>query len=149
MITEDNKNAAGTEENGAAANTQGTAPENRAGKEVVKTLDALNQDVDNALAAKNKAAQDYAGLKDGTDEDITKFSNAVSETSQAYDAAVKLRDARLKGSKSSKGQREVRILLPPAGVYFLPYNVGDVVKLDAELAAEMTETKYAEYTSKK
>lgn len=144
MITEDNKKAA-PQGNGAASNSNAPAEQKQENKQETKTLEALHIDVDNALVAKNKAAQDYANLKDGTDEDIEKFSKAVSDTSKAYDDAVKARDTRAKASKSGKGTKKVRILLPPAGVYKLPYDVGQVVAISAELAAEMVETKYAEY----
>lgn len=43
------------------------------------------------------------------------------------------------------GNVKIKILLAPAGRWFLPYNVGQVVSHPANQADEMVELKYAEY----
>lgn len=43
------------------------------------------------------------------------------------------------------GNVKIKILLAPAGRWFLPYNVGQVVWHPANQADEMVDLKYAEY----
>lgn len=51
-----------------------------------------------------------------------------------------------KTSKSVKKEtKKVKFLLSPTGRYNLGYNIGDVAKLNADLADELVEDKYAEY----
>lgn len=50
-----------------------------------------------------------------------------------------------KTKKPSKDDVKVKFLLSPAGKFKLPYNVGQVVLLEKEIAAEIVEAKYAEF----
>lgn len=48
-------------------------------------------------------------------------------------------------TENEDGEVKIRILLSPAGKFLLPYNVGQVVSLNANQADELVDCKYAEY----
>lgn len=58
---------------------------------------------------------------------------ADSETSKAVKKTVE------------DGKVKIKFLLSPAGRFLLPYNVGQVVLLDENVADEIVESRYAEY----
>lgn len=47
--------------------------------------------------------------------------------------------------KAKEDETLIRFTLSPAGKFKLPYNVGQEVAMDKEVAAEIVEAKYAEY----
>lgn len=47
--------------------------------------------------------------------------------------------------KKEKKKVKIKFLLPPAGMFFLPYNVGQEVDMDELQAQEIVDAKYAEF----
>ena len=82
----------------------------------------------------------------------------LEETIQSLKSTIEEKDAELaklkavgetisngKKKVSAKGEVKVRILLPVAGRFMLPYNVNQVVSLPEKQADEIVETRYGEY----
>lgn len=91
-------------------------------------------------------------------EDVFKsVEDFLSQAEQAHADELKKRDDEISELKKteapssakrkvdSKGQVKIKILFPVSGKFFLPYNVGQVVKLDEKVADELVESRYAEY----
>lgn len=75
----------------------------------------------------------------------------LEELVKAKDSEIKKLEKKLdkpKGVVAKKDQSVVRFLLSPAGKFKLPYNVGQEVAMDKEVAAEIVESRYAEYVVK-
>lgn len=98
--------------------------ENEILKARVTELETLNNDlkVDND---KLKGIRDFLNAK-------------ISELSESKDDSNNR-------TENEDGEVKIRILLSPAGKFLLPYNVGQVVSLNANQADELVDCKYAEY----
>ena len=98
--------------------------ENEVLKARVTELETLNNDlkVDND---KLKGTRDLLEVK-------------ISELSESKDDSNNR-------TENEDGEVKIRILLSPAGKFLLPYNVGQVVSLNANQADELVDCKYAEY----
>jgi hypothetical protein len=109
-----------------------------------KTYAELKADVDVKLIEKNNAASAYIGLSNGTDDQVKQHADAVRAASAAYDDAVKAFEVFTRPDKKNK-TKKVRFVLPPAGVFLLPYDVGQIVDLPENQAEELVNAMYAEY----
>lgn len=71
----------------------------------------------------------------------------MSDTSRTLAKAKKAYEASVKPAAKNKSKK-VRILLPVAGKFLLPYDVGQEVLINENMAAELVDAKYAEYINK-
>ncbi|MDM1408060.1 hypothetical protein [Myroides sp. DF42-4-2] len=100
---------------------------------------------------------------EGLEEKVTALEAAVSEKETLIQnletekaelqgklekAEAKITELEKKQPKQVKAKKDetiIRFTLSPAGKFKLPYNVGQEVAMDKEVAAEIVEAKYAEY----
>lgn len=91
----------------------------------------------------NEALEVQTNLpEDATDEAKLEAQTAVDNAKTALDeVSVPVKNDNGKKEKLVK----IKILLPVAGKFLLPYNVDQVVRLSENQATELVDSKYAEY----
>lgn len=124
-----------------------------AGKEKEKAVN-----VPEGAAAENAVETQSVGF-DFASEVLKAFGVTIEEATKCISEYGKLLEEneslkkKLEGDQDSKtlravnkeGEVRIKFVLSPAGRYFLPYNVGQKVFLQANQADELVEAKYAEY----
>lgn len=115
--------------------------------EEYKKLDVINTEKIGILLKENAELEESIKEKDGVIKEL-EGTIALFNTN-ASNLGV---NAELAGQNLGNAVRVaeehvalVRFLLSPAGKFKLPYNVGQVVSLHKEVAAEIVESAYAEY----
>ena len=96
----------------------------------VEVLESKVQDLETSMAEKDSKILELEDLVKVKDSEIKKLEKKVGKP---------------KGVVAKKDQDVIRFLLSPAGKFKLPYNVGQEVAMDKEVAAEIVESRYAEY----
>ena len=96
----------------------------------VEVLESKIHDLETSMAEKDATILKLEDLVKVKDSEIKKLEKKVGKP---------------KGVVAKKDQDVIRFLLSPAGKFKLPYNVGQEVAMDKEVAAEIVESRYAEY----
>jgi hypothetical protein len=92
----------------------------------------------------NSAAEAVAELTKASNEVLevqTSVNEDATEKTALDEVAIPVKTENAKKEKVVK----IKILLPVAGKFLLPYNVGQIVKLSENQANEIVEAKYAEF----
>ena len=89
-----------------------------------------------AVAELTKVSNEALEVQTSTNEDVT-------EKTAKDEVVIVVKTENAKKEKVVK----IKILLPVAGKFLLPYNVGQIVKLSENQANEIVEAKYAEFVN--
>lgn len=116
--------------------------ENGALKDRVAELEAKELAATETAAERNTLLNDNQVLKDRVAELETENGDLKTKLEEL---SAEENDTSTLRKVDKDGNVKIKILLAPAGRWFLPYNVDQVVWHKANQADEMVELKYAEY----
>ena len=98
-----------------------------------------------AETAKNDALRAFTQLSEtATAEQKEAAEVLMTETREAWEKQNEDHNVLVEKRDSGK-TKKVKILLPVAGLFFLPYDVGQTVELPENQAHELVDAKYAEF----
>lgn len=108
------------------------------------------EDVPKDLSDEVVTTESNEDVQDSISEIVTVEDNKgdVLIPESVKEVSVKDKEGEKGKENISKTDVKIRILLPVAGLFLLPYNVGQEVEINKNQAEEMVALKYAEYINK-
>lgn len=98
-----------------------------------------------AEKAKDDALLSFTQLSEtASDEQRDSARKLMDDTRTAFEEIEKSHGILIEKRDAGK-TRKVKILLPVAGLFYLPYDIGQVVDLPENQAKEIVDAKYAEF----
>lgn len=144
-----------TENTQTSVSVEQLQSENEALKARILELEAKEKAATETLAEKTTLLNENEVLKARVTEletlnnDLKVDNDKLKGTRDLLEAKIaelgESKDDSNNRTENEDGEVKIRILLSPAGKFLLPYNVGQVVSLNANQADELVDCKYAEY----
>lgn len=106
-----------------------------------EALEAKVSELETAIAERDSKIE----ALNNTIEVLKRDNDNIVLEMKSLKAKIEKSETTPKTKKPGKDDVKVKFLLSPAGKFKLPYNVGQVVFLEKEIAAEIVDAKYAEF----